>query len=691
MKSNILALAFFCLTSLGLVHGADSILTARENGGTTITFNAATGKTEFWIDRNEILSTGSVNSVVGFDDASSVSRSDYIRLDKGEFTSNLTVGDSGGEGMLQVNGTADFLAGINLNDSNIVLGGGSISAGPGEYVTLDDDVDVTGVLTVSSQIVALSSVVGSGGIDLDDGVEINSSEANKDTIVNGGGAEVVRIDATNNRVGIGTPNPANELEVSGTGQFDVLFVNRSAGSGWNVAADQDVWLKLDDNAANTNVTDSEGNYSGIETYSGNTSSLSISGLVDEAFEFDGAECIVFGSANPSAFETGSWSISFWIKPDDGQPSSLESLCGYTFYNGGVPDQWIAVRLLSNGRVQASMDDNFATDYVESTDSSDVAFGDGAASEWSHVAVVFDNSANTLEVFVNGESNGSSSSDFDPTDFYPSGPFGVGASFDGDTSDFVEFYDGDMDDWRFFDAPLTDAEIQGLYVSGGSGEALESDDYELEVNGQGLFSDDIITEGEFLSASDPRKKVNVKKSKPTTLTARNKFDTLSNARIEYNLKSHAYKTKIERKAFEIEVPYKEPIWDDKKTTVTGYTKKTTTTVQYRDVLTTEAVRNLDEIPLVQGFDAEAAPPEIVRTENGGLYLSLTATDALLADMVGVLDEEIQALEARVARLEKNSGPAQKASLPNAESPALLAIVGLIGGLVLLSVRKKGDRT
>ncbi|MFW5871244.1 MAG: hypothetical protein ACOCVH_02030, partial [Verrucomicrobiota bacterium] len=245
MKSNILALAFFCLTSLGLVHGADSILTARENGGTTITFNAATGKTEFWIDRNEILSTGSVNSVVGFDDASSVSRSDYIRLDKGEFTSNLTVGDSGGEGMLQVNGTADFLAGINLNDSNIVLGGGSISAGPGEYVTLDDDVDVTGVLTVSSQIVALSSIVGSGEIDLDDGVEINSSEANKDTIINGGGAEVVRIDATNNRVGIGTPSPANELEVNGTGQFDVLFVNRSTGSGWNVAADQDVWLKLD--------------------------------------------------------------------------------------------------------------------------------------------------------------------------------------------------------------------------------------------------------------------------------------------------------------------------------------------------------------------------------------------------------------------------------------------------------------
>ncbi len=78
--------------------------------------------------------------------------------------------------------------------------------------------------------------------------------------------------------------------------------------------------------------------------------------------------------------------------------------------------------------------------------------------WQHVAVVFDDTANTATFYVNGVAKGSPAAIRNPT------ANAVNATI-GDRNDNARQFDGRMDEMAFFDRTLSEAEVNDLFDNG----------------------------------------------------------------------------------------------------------------------------------------------------------------------------------------------------------------------------------
>jgi len=116
-----------------------------------------------------------------------------------------------------------------------------------------------------------------------------------------------------------------------------------------------------------------------------------------SFNFDGSnDYLDTGNSFESLFKE-SFTISAWIKIDDGQPSAINSIINTR--NGFAG--YIYFQVEDTGRIKFVHGANLEKELSITTDN--VIFSDGA-SDWTHVAGVFSKSSNTsgsVTIYVNG--------------------------------------------------------------------------------------------------------------------------------------------------------------------------------------------------------------------------------------------------------------------------------------------------
>ena len=69
-----------------------------------------------------------------------------------------------------------------------------------------------------------------------------------------------------------------------------------------------------------------------------------------SFNFDGSNDYLEVQDKLESVFQASYSISFWVKPDDGQPSSGQSLFGYRTASSSSINNTVQGKLLSNGKL-----------------------------------------------------------------------------------------------------------------------------------------------------------------------------------------------------------------------------------------------------------------------------------------------------------------------------------------------------
>ncbi len=206
------------------------------------------------------------------------------------------------------------------------------------------------------------------------------------------------------------------------------------------------YYKSNDNLATTNVIDSIDNNNGTLGGGDNTDDLSVSGIIDTALHFNGADDVIdLNDGNDFDFVTGDdFSVSFWIKPDvwtNGLRifSNDDGVNGYqiieaTSGGSGTGDN---IQFWGNGG-----------NLVVSTD--EIVIG-----EWNHIVITFD--SGTAKIYINASTpfTGSTTISASTEDLFigvdPSGP--------------DNYYDGVIDEIGIWNRTLSQSEITQLYNNG----------------------------------------------------------------------------------------------------------------------------------------------------------------------------------------------------------------------------------
>lgn len=197
--------------------------------------------------------------------------------------------------------------------------------------------------------------------------------------------------------------------------------------------------------------------------------------------------------DPQTLLRDSHSFSFWLKPDDGIPSSAQNVFGvnagssnFSYLNittTGVLTMW----LYSNGNGIGNIS-------IPSTNSA--VFTDGAQSDFKHIAIVQDYSGSNVEItfYVNGSAvphtylGGFKVTTANANLFDSSG---IEMAIDGysqnvGTWDIVNGFDGLIDEFAAFTKALSASEVSDIYNSGTPKDESGHDGLELYYR----FEDDL---------------------------------------------------------------------------------------------------------------------------------------------------------------------------------------------------------
>tara|TARA_Y100000310_G_C20525240_1_gene735660 strand:+ start:44 stop:1057 length:1014 start_codon:yes stop_codon:yes gene_type:complete len=183
-------------------------------------------------------------------------------------------------------------------------------------------------------------------------------------------------------------------------------------------------------------------------------------LVPYSLSFDGSSDYVDLNATFESVFQDNFTISAWIKSDDGQPSAYTSICGM---RANSDEDRCQFHIIPSGKIQAHYKSN--TNGTAAITASAV-FANGVTA-WTHVVFVVgtalvdiyvNNTKQTIDGTNDGDISGATKSDFDSN----SRNFYIGARNDSGTAD--DFFDGKIDEVAIFNKALTQAEITSLYAA-----------------------------------------------------------------------------------------------------------------------------------------------------------------------------------------------------------------------------------
>ena len=184
----------------------------------------------------------------------------------------------------------------------------------------------------------------------------------------------------------------------------------------------------------------------------NAPTVQADGIGIGSASFDGVDDYIdTGNSFQSTFRND-FSITFWMKPDDGQPSSQEYMIGMR--DSGGTDGNVLI-LNTDGKLIWRYRCNNGTE-MEATTSS-VVFADGVT-DWTHIAMTTDDGNDDIYLYVNGVSYALNDdlSGVTMSDFTLNETFSIGSQNDAGTNG--NFFDGNICQLGIWSKAMTQAQV-----------------------------------------------------------------------------------------------------------------------------------------------------------------------------------------------------------------------------------------
>ena len=220
----------------------------------------------------------------------------------------------------------------------------------------------------------------------------------------------------------------------------------------------EAYYRCNDNAANTTVTNEKGTNG---TASTNTTNLSTAGRFYKAFDFLASSSeYIDTNLDFSTIFAAPFSVSCWIKPNDGQPTGTQFVYGVKHASNG----WFQLSVAADGTLFVYYENSTGNAQV----SSSVIFPNGATS-WAHIVVTLD--ATNLKIYADtAEVASTSSAGVTLGNYSTTDNLFIGAR---NTAGAEFFFDGLIDHLRIYSEILSAPKMRALYRMGTSVRILDS--------------------------------------------------------------------------------------------------------------------------------------------------------------------------------------------------------------------------
>jgi len=205
------------------------------------------------------------------------------------------------------------------------------------------------------------------------------------------------------------------------------------------------WWKFDETSG-ASAYDSAGSNTGTVTgaaWTTDTAGVASSG----ALSFDGTDDYVLAPAAGFDYSAGSWEM--WVKASNYGDGSYRSLFGGNYFG---ETQLEMMKTKNSSQFYFLL--QYAGILVTTSDGGVLSNG-----VWQHIVATWDFSNDNYEVFIDGVSRGSSSTDYDA----PSTPTTVGIGCITDPGAQV-FWQGGIDEVRVYSQPLSQSEVEQNYAA-----------------------------------------------------------------------------------------------------------------------------------------------------------------------------------------------------------------------------------
>jgi len=235
----------------------------------------------------------------------------------------------------------------------------------------------------------------------------------------------------------------------------------STGSGKNQIVIGDSATGIADNSVtlgNADVTDVYmAQDSGAYVHSQNVPNHVANTMSSPYYRFDGVDDYIDTGNSFNTTFVESFSISTWIKPNDGNPSAIQVFFGtVTTWSG-----YIYFRLDTNGALHCTLGTNSAKELATT---SSVVFSDGEAN-WTHCVVTFakaSDTTGTMKIYANGvevASNSSPGADWNLANYTNTNSAYIGARNQGSPA---QWFNGEISNTQVWNKDLTATEVKELY-------------------------------------------------------------------------------------------------------------------------------------------------------------------------------------------------------------------------------------
>ena len=184
-----------------------------------------------------------------------------------------------------------------------------------------------------------------------------------------------------------------------------------------------------------------------------------------SFNFDGNDNYIEAQDTLESVFQASYSISLWLKADDGQPSSDQSLFGVRTSANSSINNVVRGMIKTNGKLFFTYQDGLNDAPAETYSA---VFSDGAT-DWTHVAIVVSESADQIYIYVNGSVqtlhptyNGDTSA-LTFSNFGTSNNFPIGGR--NNLGTVGQFFSGKIDEVAIWDTALSASDVTSIYNNG----------------------------------------------------------------------------------------------------------------------------------------------------------------------------------------------------------------------------------